>query len=150
MKPELTELKQMAKANKIKFDSSQKNKLLLSELLTRLSESHFEPVKKAISEFHKTRWVIIEEAMNNKKEIIKWLYEEQGERRFDSANRLFLVLIEKNNLGESWKLKRNIDFLRESIGSYLDNFKNNKVLKIHFDWKDEKYTSISDALFIVK
>jgi len=150
LKPELTELKQIAKANKIKFDSTQKNKFLLSELLTRLSESHLEPVKNAISEFHKTRWEIIEEAMKNKKELIKWLYEEQGERRFDSANRLFLVLIEKGNLEESWKLKRNIDFLRESIGSYLDKFKINNNLEINFDWKDEKYTSVSDALFIVK
>jgi len=150
LKPELTELKQIAKANKIKFDSTQKNKFLLSELLTRLSESHLESVKNDISEFHKTRWKIIEEAMENKKELIKWLYEEQGERRFDSANRLFLVLIEKNNLEESWKLKRNIDFLRESIGSYLDKFKINNNLEINFDWKDEKYTSVSDALFIVK
>lgn len=150
LKPELTKLKQIAKANKIKFDSSQKNKFLLSELLTRLSESHLEQVKKDISEFHKTRWEIIEEAMKNKKELIKWLYEEQGERRFDSANRLFLVLIEKDNLEESWKLKRNIDFLRESIGYYLDKFKINNGLEINFDWKDEKYTSVSDALFIVK
>ncbi|MDX9913973.1 MAG: hypothetical protein RBS77_05335 [Candidatus Moranbacteria bacterium] len=150
LKPELTELKQIAKANKIKFDSSQKNKFLLSELLTRLSESHLEPVKKAIIEFHETRWKIIEEAMKNKKELIKWLYEEQGERRFDSANRLFLVLIEKDNIEESWKLKRNIDFLRESIGSYLDQFKINNGLEINFNWKDEKYTSVSDALFIVK
>jgi hypothetical protein len=150
LKPELTELKQIAKANKIKFDSTQKNKFLLSELLTRLSESHIEPVKKAISEFHKTRWEIIEEAIKNKKELIKWLYEEQGERRFDSANRLFLVLIEKNNLEESWKLKRNLDFLKESVGTYLDKFKISDNLKIVFDWQDEKYTSISDALFIIK
>lgn len=150
LKPELTELKQIAKANKIKFDSTQKNKFLLSELLTRLSESHLESVKKAIAEFHKTRWKIIEETMKNKKELIKWLYEEQGERRFDSANRLFLVLIDEDNLEESWKLKRNIDFLRESVGSYLDKFKADNNLKINFNWKDEKYTSVSDALFIVK
>ena len=150
LRPELTELKQIAKANKIKFDSTQKNKFLLSELLTRLSESHLKPVKKAISELQKTRWKIIEEAMKNKKELIKWLYEEQGERRFDSANRLFLVLIEKNNLDESWKLKRNIDFLKESVSSYLDKFKINDNLKITFDWYDEKYTSVSDILFIVK
>lgn len=150
LKPELTELKQIARENKIKFDSSQKNKILLSELLTKLTESHFKPVKKAISNFHKTRWEIIEEAMKNKKELIRWLYEEQGERRFDSANRLFLVLIDKNNLEESWKLKRNIDFLEESVSSYLDKFKISNNLKIIFDWQDEKYTAISDALFVVK
>lgn len=88
--------------------------------------------------------------MKNKKELIRWLYEEQGERRFDSANRLFLILIDKDNLDESWKLKRNIDFLKESVNLYLDKFKINDNLKIIFDWQDEKYTSISDALFIVR
>lgn len=150
LKPELTALKQIARENKINFDSSQKNKFLLSELLTRLSESHLGSVKKAISSFHKIRWEIIEETMKNKKELIQWLYEEQGERRFDSANRLFLVLIDKNNLDESWKLKRNIDFLKEGVSSYLDEFKLHNDFKIIFNWQDEKYTSISDALFIVK
>ncbi|MBU3918931.1 hypothetical protein KKC63_03465 [Patescibacteria group bacterium] len=150
LKPELTELKQIARKNKIKFDSSQKNKFLLSELLARLSESHLESVKKAISNFHKTRWEIIEEAMENKKELIRWLYEEQGERRFDSANRLFLVLIDEYNLEESWKLKRNIDFLEESINSYLNKFKIGDDLKIIFNWQDKKYISISDVLFIIK
>lgn len=150
LKPELTELKQIARMNKIKFDSSQKNKFLLSELLTRLSESHLELAKKAISEFHKTRWDIIEETIKNKKGLIRWLYEEQGERRFDSANRLFLVLIDKNNLEESWKLKRNMDFLKESVGAYLDKFNITDDLKVVFGWKDDKYTSVSDILFIVK
>jgi len=150
LKPELTELKQIAKENNIKFDSSQKNKFLLSELLNILSESHLESVKEDVNNFHKTRWEIIEETMKDKKELIKWLYEEQGERRFDSANRLFLVLIDKNNLEESWKLKRNIDFLKESINSYLDKFKINVNSKITFNWKDEKYTTVSDVLFIVK
>ena len=150
LKPELTELKKIAKENNIYFDNSQKNKFLLSELLTRLSENHLTQVKNAITDFHKTRWRIIEEAMRNKKELIRWLYEEQGERRFDSANRLFLVLIDKNNLEESWKLKRNIDFLKESVSSYLDEFKINDDSKVIFNWKGEKYTSVSDVLFIVK
>lgn len=147
---ELTELKQIARKNSINFDASRKNKFLLPELLARLSESHLASVKRAVSDFRKTRWKIIEETMKDKKELIKWLYEKQGERRFDSANRLFLVLIDKNNLEESWKLKRNIDFLKESVGSYLDHFMINEDLKVIFDWKDEKYTSISDILFIVK
>ena len=150
LKSELTELKQIAQKNNIKFDIAQKKKFLFSELLTRLSESHLAPVKKAISNFHKTRWNIIKETMNNKKDLIKWLYENQGERRFDSANRLFLVLIDKDNLEESWKLKRNIDFLKKKICSHLNKFKFNDNLKLAFDWQGEQYTSVSEAWFIVK
>ena len=82
--------------------------------------------------------------------MIKWLYEQQGERRFDSANRLFLILIDKESLGESWKLKRNIDFLEANIKSYLDNFRINNSLEITFNWKEKIYTTVSDALFVIK
>jgi hypothetical protein len=47
--------------------------------------------------------------MQNPLELMKWLYEEQGLRRFDAANRFFIILIDSNNLEESWKLKRNKD-----------------------------------------
>jgi len=36
--------------------------------------------------------------MKNPAELIKWLYEEQGERRFDAANRFFLILVDLRNL----------------------------------------------------
>jgi len=63
---------------------------------------------------------MIQEVIEEPQRLIKWLYEEQGERRFDAANRLFLVLIDKNNLEESWKMKRNLDLLKDKINSYLD------------------------------
>lgn len=150
LKSELTELKKIAKEHNINVDTSQKDKFLLSELLTRFSESHLTPIKEATADFHKTRWKIVQETMKDKKGLIRWLYEEQGERRFDSANRLFLILIDKDNLEESWKLKKNIDFLKESVGSYLDHFKISDDFKVVFDWKDERYTSVSDILFVVK
>ncbi|MBW3020641.1 hypothetical protein KY334_05060 [Candidatus Woesearchaeota archaeon] len=150
LKPELTELKRIAKNNNINFDRSQKSRFLLQELLIRFSETHLEEVKKEIENFHKTRWDIIKDTIQNKRKLIKWLYEEQGERRFDSSNRLFLVLIDQNNLEESWKLKRNIDFLKENIKFYLDNFKITENLRISFIWKGKKYSPIADILFIVK
>jgi hypothetical protein len=121
--------------------------------LTRIEESQKPEAKKFLAEFRQTRWSMIQEVIKEPQRLIKWLYEEQGERRFDAANRLFLVLIDKNDLEESWKMKRNLDLLKDKINSYLDKFNGKEIekLKIEFDWMDGKrYTALSDVIFIVK
>ena len=87
----------------------------MSELLTRISERTDAESKKFIKEFKADRWKIVEDTIKDKKSLIKWLYEEQGERRFDAANRLFLVLIDKENMEDSWKMKRNIELLGDEV-----------------------------------
>ena len=76
--------------------------------------------------------------------LLKALYENQGEMRFGSENRLFLVLVDTDNFANSWKLKRNIDLLKPTILSYLDNFKTKKVedLKVEFEFKGKTKTFI--------
>jgi hypothetical protein len=150
---ELQEVKRFAKSAGIEYDRSQKEKVILSELLTRISESSKPEVREYSKKFDCERWSIIEEAINNYRGLIKWLYEEQGERRFDAANRLFLVLIDKNSLGESWKMKRNLDLLKDKINSYLKSFDSQKAEKLQteFDWIDgNKYSVLSDVIFVVK
>jgi hypothetical protein len=150
---ELQVLKRFAKTLNIKYNQDQKDKLLFAELLARIEESQKSEAKSFIADFRETRWLIIQEVVNDPQKLIRWLYEEQGERRFDAANRLFLVLIDKINLEESWKMKRNLDLLKDKINSHLDMFdvKNAKKLKIEFDWIDEKkYTALSDVIFIIK
>lgn len=150
---EMQALKRFAKIAGIKYDRQQKDKAIFSELFARISESTDIKAREFIKEFNKTRWSIIQESMKDYKSLIRWLYEEQGERRFDAANRLFLVLIDKNSLEESWKMKRNIEMLGNKISEYLTSFssKNTKNLTIDFDWIDgKKYTVISDVIFIVK
>lgn len=91
--------------------------------------------------------------MQNPRGLIQWLYEEQGERRFDAANRLFLILVDENNLEDSWKMKRNINLLKNKINNYMDDsdFKNKNRFKIIFNWKDRKqYSAFSDIVFITK
>ena len=89
--------------------------------------------------------------MKNPSELIKWLYEQQGIRRFDAANRFFLILVDLKNLEESWKLKRNKKLLQENINKYLDSNKDvdfNKF-KISFEWEDVTYTTFATTLFII-
>lgn len=150
---ELQVLKRFAKTLGVKYNREQKDKALFVELLTRVEESQKPEAKKFIAEFRKTRWSMIQRIIKEPKKLIKWLYEEQGERRFDAANRLFLVLIDKNNLEESWKMKRNLDLLRDAINGHLEkiNVKEVEKFKIEFDWMDGKrYTAFSDVIFVVK
>src|SRR3972149_27720 len=89
---EMQEIKRFAKKIGIEYDENQKDKVVLSELLTRIAESVRPEAKEFCKSFKQIRWRIIEEAIKDRSNLIKWLYEEQGERRFDAANRLFLVL----------------------------------------------------------
>lgn len=153
MPTEIQLLKRFAKVKGIQYDKNQKDKALMSELLTRISERTDQESKKFIEEFRAARWKIVQDTIKDKKSLIKWLYEEQGERRFDAANRLFLVLIDKENMEESWKMKRNSELLADKVHSYLDKFnaKDTSKLAIEFDWMDgKKYNTVSDAIFVVK
>mgnify|MGYP001249948725 CR=1 FL=1 len=151
LSPELTELKRFAKEHNIPYDTEGTNNDIFSELLARISEDNSKEAKEFIKEFHKKRKEIILSTVKNPQELIKWFYEEQGVRRFDAANRFFLVLVDLRNLEESWKLKRNKKLLQENINKYLDNNKNidlNK-LKVSFEWQDRTYTTYATAFFIL-
>ncbi|MEK6758671.1 MAG: hypothetical protein AABY51_02775 [Deltaproteobacteria bacterium] len=153
MPTEIQLLKRFAKATGIQYDKTQKEKAIMFELLTRISEKTDVESKKFIEEFKAARWQIVKETIDDKKSLIKWLYENQGERRFDAANRLFLVLIDKKNMDESWKMKRNRELLVDEVNSYLDQFnaKDTSKLDIEFNWTDgKKYNAASDAIFVVK
>lgn len=150
---ELQVLKRFVKTLDIKYNRQQKDKALFAELLLRIEESQRPEAKKFIAEFREMRWSIIQKVIKEPQKLIKWLYEQQGERRFDAANRLFLVLIDKSNLEESWKMKRNLDLLKDTINDHLDKFNNKeaKKLEIGFDWMDGKrYNVLSDIIFITK
>jgi hypothetical protein len=150
---ELQVLKRFAKTIGIEYSREQKDKVLFAELLSRIDESQKPEAKRFIKDFQNTRWEIINRVIKEPKKLIKWLYEEQGERRFDAANRLFLVLIDKHNLEESWKMKRNLDLLKDAISGHLNQFngKNIEKLRVEFDWLDgKKYVALADAIFVIK
>lgn len=150
---EIQELKRFAREKGVKYDRKQKDKVIFIELLTRFKESVGPETKKFWKRFNEVRKKIVKDTIAKPDTLIRWLYEEQGERRFDAANRLFLVLMDEESLEESWKMKRNLDLLKDKINSYLDNLnlKNTKQFEITFDWKDgRQYSALSDVVFITK
>jgi hypothetical protein len=92
----------------------------------------------------------LEQALKNPKDLIIWLYENQGAQRFGADNRLFVVLASKNNLDESWKLKRDFDFVFNEIDKFFDSASVSTKDEIVFSFKNKTYTTISKILIITK
>jgi hypothetical protein len=152
LRPELTELKAFCRRQGIWFnDEDGSRKTLFYELLSKISENVSQSAQNFMANFKETRKNLLQETINDSTPLIKWLYENQGERRFDAANRFFLILVDANNMEESWKLKRNHALLSNQINSHLTNMSRDNMenLKIEFDWDGETYSTYADILFVV-
>jgi len=122
LKPELTELKQKAKSAGIVFSAHRKADDVYYEIIEKLKDKATDFCRDALQQIKSVRLQVLKEAIENPKKLAQNLCEEQGEMRFDSSNRLFLVLVDRDDFDNSWKLKRNLDLLRPRIFSYLDTF----------------------------
>lgn len=148
---ELTMLKRICRELKIYIPTDIKDKVLKTHLFTKVLEDQRQEAKDFISTLKQHKKEIIAEAEANPKELKKWFYEEQGKARFDASNRFFLVLTDETDMSNSWKLKRNIVFLREKITEHLTNLSMDMSnLETEFYWKfDQKtYNCKSDILFL--
>ena len=152
LRPELTELKVFARQNQISFDRNTTDNEVFKELLTRIMEHPSQEAQTFIQNFHQTRRNISNQTIQNPNELIVWFYENQGTRRFDAANRFFVVLIDPNNLEESWKLKRNRDILSNGINNFLNQNRNVDFdqYRINFNWDGANYQSYATCFFLIK
>ena len=92
----------------------------------------------------------LEKVLKNSKGLIVWLYENQGAQRFGADNRFFVVLASKDNLEESWKLKRDFGFIFDEIDKFFDNASVSIKDEIIFSFKKKTYTTISKILIVTK
>lgn len=149
LRPEVTLLKREARNLGIHFDTTLPEARLLELLWARLSDHPSESTQSLIRDLAEFRHSVLDECVINPEELIRWLYENQGVRRFDASNRLFLVLVNTQNYFASWKLKRAKDLLEYNIGRFLDGVREGHVgRRISFDWEGEQYTAISDVVFV--
>ncbi len=149
---ELTFLKRKAKEAKITFDKKAVKSDIYNEIVEKMKDKGGEFCLNVLSEIKNQKLEILNEAQLNPKILATWLYENQGEMRFGSENRLFLVLVDPDDFDNSWKLKRNLELLKPTIQAYLDNFKEESVfdLQVSFGWKSQIYNALTDIIFIVK
>lgn len=130
---ELTYLKSQAKILGIDFDKNAKPADIYYEIIEKLKDKGTKECLDIIDILKNEKINILDEARANPKKLAKWLYENQGEMRFGSENRLFLVLVDTDDFTGSWKLKRNMDLLEPVIKNYLDKFHAKKVSDLKID-----------------
>ena len=151
---ELTFLKKKASEAKIIFDKSAKPADIFYEIVEKMKDRNDAFCLDVLKTLKDEKLEILKEVQGNPKILANWLYENQGEMRFGSENRLFLVLVDTDDFTNSWKLKRNIELLKPTILNYLDNFKTKKMedLKIKFEFKGKTktFTALTDIIFVVK
>lgn len=142
-KSELSWLKQKSKENGIELGRSES----VSVITEKISASGHD---KILLELRNKRKEIIADAQNNKRELMTWLYANQGEMRFGAENRLFVVLVDSSDMSQSWKMKRAFEQIEPAVNSYLDNFTNESLSRIDFSFKGKEYSSLADVIFVVK
>ncbi len=150
---ELTRIKNKCSELDIVVPDDMSDKALEQHLYNKLSEENSESAKEFVAEFKELRKQIINEAEQNPAELKKWLYENQGEARFDASNRFFLILTDENDIYDSWKLKRSVNFLKDKINTHLNGLSDNSDdLELEFFWKKDNktYKCKSDILFVKK
>jgi hypothetical protein len=151
---EFTYLKQRAKEANITFDKNAKPADIFYEITEKMKDRNDAFCQQVLQTLKSEKVEILQEVQANPQLLAKWLYENQGEMRFGSENRLFLVLVDTDDFNNSWKLKRNIDLLKPTIETYLDNFnrKNIDDLQVNFEFKGKPhgFTALADVIFVVK
>lgn len=149
-RPEITVLKRVARECSVAFDNDLPESRLLQFLVSRLADHPQIAAKQAVQTVLAKRREALQECTEDPALLIRWLYENQGVRRFDASNRLFLVLVNEGNYFDSWKLKRAKELLSGAIGSYLDNLDPSDIgREVDFQWEGRTYSSTSDALFVI-
>jgi hypothetical protein len=151
LRPEITVLKALARQLQIHYEQGVSRTRLLEDLWAKLADHPSQQARQGLKEIKDARDKILQDAVLAPSSLIKWLYEQQGARRFDAANRLFLILVDKSDYFGSWKLKRAKPLLVDRVNTYLDNIDTSPGQIIEFQWTDgQVYQVLSDVIFVVR
>lgn len=148
LRPELTLLKRAARAHDLPISADLADAPLLQDLWAKISDHPAAECRQLIVELVDFRNVLVTGIERDPSDLIRWLYENQGDRRFDASNRLFLVLVDQRSYFESWKLKRAKPLMEEKIRVYLNACGANPGRRIEFEWEGQNYSTISDAIVV--
>lgn len=88
----------------------------------------------------------LEYAVQNKRELILWFYENQSQQgRKHLKNRLFVVLYD-NSTQNHWKMKAEIKLLKVNVDNYVEGFMADKLVEVNFG----EGIILSDIIWIIK
>ena len=150
LRPESTLMKGLARKLDIGFDTSVPESVLIPDLWRKLDDSPQHSARELISDLQEYRELLLDDCVANPEPLVRWLYQNQGVRRFDASNRLFLVLVDKSDFFSSWKLKRARSLISEHVTSYLTGVDQDTGFQSDFLWEGEIYSAEADVIFVIK
>lgn len=148
LRPELTMLKQFCRERNLYFSQDLPEAQLLEDLWAKVRDHPSEIARELITQLKDVRLQILQSVRKHPETLIRWLYENQGVRRFDASNRLFLVLVDESDFFGSWKLKRAKSLLGQEIYRHLDRITEHPGYNIDFEWDGNIYTTNADMILI--
>jgi hypothetical protein len=148
LRPELTELKAGARKLKVHWDDELPPARLMQDLWAKLSDHPDRAASDLVSDLRNYRLALLDEVREDPTELITWFYENQGVRRFDVSNRLFLVLVDTDDFFSSWRLKRAQPLLSETIQKELGASRKPGTI-IPFDYEGRSYEALAQCVFVV-
>ncbi|MBI5221893.1 MAG: hypothetical protein HY980_00110 [Candidatus Magasanikbacteria bacterium] len=90
----------------------------------------------------------IDDAINNPVFVSEYLYRLQGAQRFGDDNRLFIIIYDKRNPAESWKIKRDYNLIKQSVENFFNH--STQLDPVNFRYGSTQYSAYSKILFIIK
>jgi hypothetical protein len=144
---EITWIKQQAKTIGIEVDKTLSDSQKLYILKEKINEVGHSDILDYLNHIRKE---IIAETLQDTEQLIRWLYENQSPRLFGAENRLFVILVDTNEMADSWKMKRAFTMIEPKVNHYLDNFTNDTLKPIKFTFNKNNYKSLSDIIFVIK
>lgn len=90
------------------------------------------------------------EALANPPGLARWLYENQGAQRFGADNRLYVVVVDTDEVEESWRLKRNFALLSRRIDQFLDESAVNEEDSLLFIFNGRSHVPTCKILLVTQ
>lgn len=146
------QLKQFAKSHKIPFCKNVDEETLRYELEQKIIDSQAQEGLHFLETLKADWGKIVRHIKAHVTDLIRWLYENQGDMRFGAENRVFLILTDMQDPRASWKLKRNVDLLTPAISRWTSSFKRSIIgqKKISFTYNETCYQTFADVVFVCK
>lgn len=92
----------------------------------------------------------IDDAINDPVRACEYLYTYQGAERFGSENRFFVILYDRTNPADSWKIKREYSLIKESVDKFFSQDLELDTINFSFGEKKTPHMAHAKMMFIVR
>ena len=81
-------------------------------------------------------------------DLARWLYENQGAQRFGADNRFYVVVVDPDDVEQSWRLKRDFGLLSRRLDAFLNVVTVSEADELRFVFNGRAYSPLCKILII--